>query len=320
MLSNASHNVSAEGLVESCYQTYVVRIPTKSYIINSVVGCVVNGILAVLGTFLNTLVVCVFWKTSSLRQNVSYFMIMVLSFIDLCTTIIVHPFYLVNSIAEVTETSKCFYKMFYQTSMVMLSGMSYLTFFIMNIERYLAIVYPFFHHAQVTKRRCLLFSFLLWLVCIATGIAPIFNLDIQLFVTALALIVLIGTLFIYISIYTIARKQKRLHRQGTITQGLVAEPQGPQVAGKAVSLRNDLVLAKMYFIVVACSFLLNLPNAIVLVLYTDRVKTLDGVVQMKIWTLTLVAMNSTANCLIFFWANKLLRNEGWKICKRLLNR
>ena len=323
MLSNASHNVSAaEGLVENCYQTYVVRIPTKSYIINSVVGCVVNGILAVLGTFLNTLVVCVFWKTSSLRQNVSYFMIMVLSFIDLCTTVIVHPFYLVNSIAEVTETSKCFYKMFYQTSMVMLSGMSYLTFFVMNIERYLAIAYPFFHKVHVTKRRCLLFSFLLWLVCIATGIAPIFNLDIQLFVTALALIVLIGTLFIYISIYNIARKQKYLHREGTISQEDLAgtEPQGPQPARKAVSLRNDLVLAKMYFIVVACSFLLNLPNAIVLVLYTDRVKTLDGVVQMKIWTLTLVAMNSTANCLIFFWANKLLRNEGWKICKRLLNR
>ena len=128
-------------------------------------------------------------------------------------------------------------------------------------------------------------------------------------------------LFIYISIYNIVRKQKRLHCQGTITQeDLVAEPQGPQVAGKAVSLRNDLVLAKMYFIVVACSFLLNLPNAIVLAVYTDRVNTLDGVVQMKIWTLTLVAMNSSANCLIFFWANKKLRNEGWKICKHFLNR
>ena len=321
MFPNASHNVSLEGLVESCYRTYVVRTPTTSYIINSVFGCVVNAILAVLGTFLNILVVCVFWKTPTLRKKVSYFMIMVLSSIDLCTTITVHPFYLVNSIAEITETSKCFYKMLYQTTTIMLSGMSYLTFFVMNIERYLAIAYPFFHKVHITKRRCLLSSFLLWLVCVVTGIAPIIYLDIQIFVTVLALIVLVGTLYIYISIYNLARKQRHLGRQTTITlENLKEEPTRPEPSQKSVSLRDDLVLAKMYFIVVACSFLLNLPNAIILAVYTERVQTLDDVVQMKIWTLTLVAMNSTANCLIFFWANKILRSEGWKICKALLNR
>ena len=321
MFPNASHNVSLEGLVESCFQTYVIRNPTTSYIINSIFGCVVNAILAVLGTFLNTLVVCIFWKTPTLRQKVSYFMIMVLSSIDLCTTITVHPFYLVNSIAEITETSKCFYKMLYQTTTIMLSGMSYLTFFVMNIERYLAIFHPFFHKVHVTKRRCSLSSFLLWLVCVVTGIAPIIYLDIQIFVTVLALIVLIGTLYIYISIYNLARKQRHLSQQATITlENLKEEPTRPEPSQKSVSLRDDLVLAKMYFIVVACSFLLNLPNAIILAVYTERVQTLDDVVQMKIWTLTLVAMNSTANCLIFFWANKILRSEGWKICKALLNR
>ena len=321
MFPNASHNVSLEGLVESCFQTYVIRNPTTSYIINSIFGCVVNAILAVLGTFLNTLVVCIFWKTPTLRQKVSYFMIMVLSSIDLCTTIIVHPFYLVNSITEITETSKCLYKMFYQTSAVILSGMSFLTFFVMNIERYLAIAYPFFHKVHITKRRCLLSSFLLWLVCVVTGIAPIIYLDIQIFVTVLALIVLVGTLYIYISIYNLARKQRHLSQQATITlENLKEEPTRPEPSQKSVSLRDDLVLAKMYFIVVACSFLLNLPNAIILAVYTERVQTIDDVVQMKIWTLTFVAMNSTANCVIFFWANKILRSEGWKICKALLNR
>ena len=321
MFPNASHNVSLEGLVESCFQTYVIRNPTTSYIINSIFGCVVNAILAVLGTFLNTLVVCIFWKKPTLRQKVSYFMIMVLSSIDQCTTITVHPFYLVNSIAEITETSKCFYKMFYQTSAVILSGMSFLTFFVMNIERYLAIAYPFFHKVHITKRRCLLSSFLLWLVCVVTGIAPILNLDIQIFVTVLALIVLVGTLYIYIYIYNLARKQRQLVRQGAITlEELNKEHQRSEPSRKSVSLRDDLVLAKMYFIVVACSFLLNLPNAIILAVYTERVQTIDDVVQMKIWTLTFVAMNSTANCVIFFWANKILRSEGWKICKALLNR
>ena len=330
MLFNASHNVSSEGLVESCYKTYVVRKPTTSYIINSVIGCVANAILAVLGTFLNALVIRVFWKSPRLQQKVSYFMIMVLSSIDLCVSIVVHPFYLVNSIAEVTETSKCFYKMFYQTSAVMLSGMSYATFFIINIERYIAIVHPFFHYAHVTRRRCLLFSSLAWLVCIVVSIAPIFNFDIQAVVTVLVVIVLIGTFFIYISIYYIARKQRNF-RQSTIRREVyVTEVQRPkpelkergrpaELSNKAVSFLHDLALAKMYFVVVACNLLLNLPNVVILAVYTERVKTLDDLVQMKIWTLTLVATNSTANCIIFFWANKKLRSEGWKICKTFLS-
>ena len=323
MFSNASLNLSTESLtVEDCYLTYVVRKPTTSYIINSVFGCVVNAILAVFGTFLNALVVCIFWKTPTLQENVSYFMIMVLSSIDLCVSTIVHPFHLVNSIAEVTETSKCFYKMFYQTSVVILSGMSYLTFFVMNIERYFSIVRPFFHRVHVTKRRCLFTSFLLWLTCILTGIAPVFNLKIQIFVTTLALIVLIGTLYIYISIFYIARKQRHSSGQSTTRQEVdveVSKRGRPEHSKKAVSFLHDLMLAKMYFIVVACNVLLNLPNAIVLAVYRERVKTLDGIVQIKIWTLTLVAMNSTANCIIFFWANKNLRSEGWKICKQFLN-
>ena len=331
MFSNASLNLSTESLtVEDCYLTYVVRKPTTSYIINSVFGCVVNAILAVFGTFLNALVVCIFWKTPRLQQKVSYFMIMVLSSIDLCVSTIVHPFHLVNSIAEVTETSKCFYKLFYQTSAVILSGMSYLTFFVMNIERYISIVHPFFHRVHVTKRRCLFSSFLLWLACIVAAICYVFNVVIQSIVAVFALIILIGTLYIYISIYYIARKQRNF-RQSTIRREVyVTEVQRPkpelkergrpaELSNKAVSFLHDLALAKMYFVVVACNLLLNLPNVVILAVYTERVKTLDDLVQMKIWTLTLVATNSTANCIIFFWANKKLRSEGWKICKTFLS-
>ena len=136
-------------------------------------------------------------------------------------------------------------------------------------------------------------------------------------------------IYIYISIYYIARKRRHLG-QSTIRQEVhvaeakqlepeMSERERPEHSNKAVSFLHDLMLAKMYFIVVACNVLLNLPNAIVLAAYTERVKTLDGIVQIKIWTLTLVAMNSTANCIIFFWANKNLRSEGWKICKQFLN-
>jgi hypothetical protein len=33
----------------------------------------------------------------------------------------------------------------------------------------------------------------------------------------------------------------------------------------------------------------------------------------NIWSRTLIAMNSTFNCLIFFWRNSILHREGMKV-------
>ena len=89
---------------------------------------------------------------------------------------------------------------------------------------------------------------------------------------------------------------------------------------KTVSFLHDLQLAKMYLLVVFNSFFLNLPNAVGLALFHHRLKYIGVVAHFKLWTITLVAMNSTVNCLIFFWANRNLRQEGWRVCKRMFKR
>ena len=325
---NASNFSTADSSVEDCFKTYIVLKPNRSYIINSIFGIIVNIIFAVAGIFLNALVVCVFWKTPKLRLKVTYFMIMVLSTIDLSVSIIVHPLHVLNSVAEITETAKCGYKMTYQTSAVVFSGMSFLTFFVMNCERFLSIVHPFFHLIHVNKRRCLFISSLTWIISTVTGIAPIFALDIQSFITVLALIVIIGTFYIYVCIF-IEAKKRRTRRDRSVSGGtdeidLSAETSRETTQGihskKTVSFLHDIQLAKMYLLVVLSSIFLNLPNAVVLAMFSERIKTVDNVVQVKIWTVTLVAMNSTMNCIIFFWSNKRLRKEGWRICKEVLKK
>ena len=324
-----SSNLTTDGSIEDCFETYIVLRPTSSYTINSIFGCIVNIAFAVTGIFLNALVVCVFWKTPKLRLKVSYFMIMVLSTIDLSVSIIVHPLHVLNSVAEITETAKCGYKMTYQTSAVVFSGMSFLTFFVMNCERYLSSVHPFFHRNHVTKRGCLFIASLTWIGCIVTGISPVFALNIQSFITVLALIVIIGTFYIYVCIFIQARK-RQTSRDRSISAGTdeLDFSQENSLRGtteaihskKTVSFLHDIQLAKMYLFVVLSSIFLNLPNAIVLAMFGDRVTTVDSVVQVKIWTVTLVAMNSTMNCIIFFWSNKRLRKEGWRICKELFRK
>ena len=358
-------NVSNNGEeVEDCYRSYIVTKPTTSYIANSVIGCIVNLILCFVGTFLNALVVYVFWKTSKLRYKVSYFMIMVLSSIDLLVTLILHPAHLVMSIAEIVEKPCCVYKAFYHITAVVLSGMSFLTFFVMNVERYLSIVHPIFHLRHVTKMRCLIVCSVFWSLTIFCGpVAYPLNLNVQFVITITALVVMLGTCYIYIAIFYIARKRRQAgntrtqeedpnvfpvihsaHTNATLSEN---EPdtlsdrnpgdlnrqnhlsnvnnqgtssQANKNSFKTISFLHDLQLAKMYLLVVFTTFVLNLPNAIVFAIFQDRVKSLNGVVQSKIWTVTLVLMNSTVNSLIFFWANQRLRTEGWKVCKRLFRR
>ena len=360
--------------IDDCLRThiFIVTKPTPSYIVNGIIRCIVNLVLCCAGSFLNALVVYVFWQTPRLRYKVSYFMIMLLSSIDFLVTLIVHPAHLFLTIAEIIGTAKCSYKLFYYVATVFLFGMSILTFSVMNVERYLSIVHPIFHLRRVTKLRCLVVCIMSWslaIVCGPVGGWPL-NLNVQCqWVMAITLvIVLLGTCYIYISIFYIARKKKQNIRNNkrneekalktfttndsrnmdcvnseTETRSFespdniatrnqsntaannqkhcqVDENSESKKSRKTVSFLHDLQLAKMYLLVVLCTFVLNTPNAIFLAVFRDTPKKVNGYVQSKQWTVTVATMNSTANCLIFFWANKRLRKEAWKVCKRIFRR
>ena len=309
---NVSDKFSKDNSIEDCFMTYIVKQPNTSYIINSVAGCVVNVILGITGTFLNSLVVCTFWKSSKLRKKVSYFIIMILSFIDIGVGVIVHPLHVMNSMGEILRRPTCLCKMLYQTSSLIFSGMSTLTFLVMNMERYLSIVYPIFHLKYVVKRKCLAISILLWLICIMIAIAPVFGVDIKMVVTSFAFIVCFETLFVYTSIYLAARR--RIQPVNQTKQIYVTDSRNTE------TYFRELQLCKMYAIVIFCSFLTQFPNALVLVVWSQKVTTLDKIVHVKVWIPTVISMNSALNSLIFFWWNKTMRKEGLRILKQCWKR
>ncbi|XP_046850618.1 uncharacterized protein LOC124444081 [Xenia sp. Carnegie-2017] len=337
-------NVTDTAEVESCYRSYIVIKPNVSYIINSIIGIIVNIFLCIVGTFLNTLVVYVFWKTPKLRNKVSYFMIMILSSIDILVTTILHPLHILMSMAEIVQKANCDFKMIYHITAVVLSGMSFFTFFLMNVERYLSIVHPLFHMKYVTKTRCFGACMMLCPLTIFCGpIAYPLRLNVQLVITVIAVIIMVGTCHIYFSIFCIAKKKKQCfhHRTtnsnkkynvfiidltktesqiGQVPHQAKSNYQEDKKPNKTVSFLHDLQLAKTYLLVVFSSFFLNLPNAIVLAAFHAPVEKLSTLVQFKIWTVTFVLMNSTINSLIFFWANKRLSVEGKKICKQIFKR
>jgi hypothetical protein len=68
---------------------------------------------------------------------------------------------------------------------------------------------------------------------------------------------------------------------------------------------------------VACFFVCSIPEVIFSVsrLASNTSSGDRQVMLFNLWSRTLVAMNSTFNCLIFFWRNSILRREGVQVVK-----
>jgi hypothetical protein len=113
------------------------------------------------------------------------------------------------------------------------------------------------------------------------------------------------------------RKSEKINRQN---QNNLPCDSAKEKPSKTMTLLQDLQLAKIYLLVVFSTFALNFPNALLLALFQDRLAFVNGVVQAKVWSVTLVLFCSTINSLIFFWGNITLRKEGWKVCQKLLRR
>ena len=140
-----------------------------STVINAILLCSVNACSMVAGIFLNSVVIISLMRSSQLRKNLGYFMILVLSCFDLAVVAINHPMLLSTIISWSVQThhqgeSKLNiwgYLVGYN-----LAGFSMSALLTMSVERYLALKYPFFHHTAVTKTRLLLFLALLVVITV----------------------------------------------------------------------------------------------------------------------------------------------------------
>ena len=126
------------------------------------------------GIFLNSFVIISFAKSFQLRHKVCYFMILVLSSFDLTVIIINHPFLIYLRIlfsVQIFDQRNVEFTKYQEriivslewvmSSIVVCSTLALLT---LNVERFLALRYPYFHHSAVTRRR--LISFLLILIIV----------------------------------------------------------------------------------------------------------------------------------------------------------
>lgn len=309
---------------------YVRSSPSKFFTINGVLACVVNGVLAVTGTLVNSLVIVAFWKSSLLRTKAPFFLIMVLSITDLAVTLFVHPTFIIAMVKQLTGTGDCVSKTIYLTATTFFPGLSGLTLSVINFERYLAIVYPFAYQRCATKQNLFAVTVIFWLSWVPVTIIPFFagsklQSKLMIFYATLACVT---TVFVYAKIFQIARRKRRLEPTRLILsfssqmKSMNCLDSGDPVysrreRAKLTEFMKDVKLAKTFILIVVCTQVCYIPNLVFQVYsYTHRgvMKTVT-LLMAGPWAMTFITLNSTLNSLIFCWKNSQLRKEILRIVK-----
>lgn len=320
MSLNVDSNLSdAKMILELCHVAFIMHSPTGSYTWSLIVACIVNILFAVVGTILNSLVLYIFWKSTNMRSKLCYFVIMLLSSVDLAVVTIVHPLFVVQAIKEINDTPSCTYNLIYLATLYFFTGMSIATLLLLNLERYTAILHPIWHRRKVTRPRLTLIWAILWLVIVANTLSFFLYWRLSTTITIILISTLCFTsLFAYISIFRVARKRKR-NPACTYALGDHANCDNCQgeASGNMTAFLRELKMAKTYLAIVLMAFACFIPGAIVLRGFKypwDENEKEPSAIAFT-WAKTLSSMNSTLNSLIFFWANKTLRREAVKLFK-----
>ena len=293
-----------------CY-VYVGRDQFRSYamelvyFVNLTFIFVINILFFFLGMCLNSLVIVSFWRSVQLRKKLCYFTIMVLSCCDLLVVLTNHPYTAFVTILWLTEKIYKYpaWLLFPYYLLNIFAGFSLLALLVMNVDRYLATHYPIFHRTSVTRGKLLTLFTLTVIIEITLGAMSINDLVISYQVGLLVFFVIYvpPMLFINYKLFNVARKSRR---NSEIS---------PEMK-KSFALKN----ITSCLLVVACLIVPTIPLFVYIGLRLTSKETkftLDNAQIAALLAYTIASMNSTFNCLIFYWKDKTLRAEGMKVIK-----
>jgi hypothetical protein len=182
-------------------------------------------------------------------------------------------------------------------------GFSFVALLVMNIERYLGAYYPFFHRTTVTKRKLLKLLAILLILPLTLILISVNDWVISFPTASIIFVIIINPPFVFIN-YKLFKISRKMRRDNTTS---------PEVSTLHVNLKN----ISTCLLAVACLVLLSIPGSFFFAFNFVEESTSENVMLSDFWTGTVATANSTLNCLIFFWKNKVLRREGIKVLKTL---
>ena len=245
-------------------------------------------------------------SSSPLRRKLCNFMIMVLSCVDLLVVVTSHAVTVLRVVLWLNEKQEFFFKITFLLYLsIILQYLSFLTILVMSIERYLAVYYPFFYIAFVTRRRLLSILAASFILTLIAKMLAVNKWLIIHFIDATTFgMIFLPTLLLNYKLFTISRNVRRHNRGST------------EVSSSHAKLK-DISTCLLVF---ACFVVMSIPTIVFFLFIFIQKRKSENTQVLAFWTLTVMGANSTMNCLIFFWKNKVLRTEAAKVLKTLKDR
>ena len=277
--------------------------------INVVFLFVLNVLFFFSGICLNSLVIISFWRSVQLRKKLCYFMIMVLSCCDLLAVATNNPLIVFFAVATVARTenlrahveSSWIRDVALHTSKFL--SVPILALLVMNLNQYLATYHPIFHRTSVTKKKLLTLLLIFITIDGTFDLMALNGFAISYETSLLIYIILVvpPNVFINYKLFIIARRSRR-------TELIKSQ----KFSVKYISSCLLALVCLVMFSIPMCAYVVLTINselrACIPLSYVDLV---------GLWGKTIISMNATFNCLIFYWKNKILRTEGMKIFKSI---
>ena len=289
----------------------IVDFPSNIYLVNHVIVCVVNAILTIATVFLNSATIMAYWKSSQLKNKMSYFLIMIQSFVDLGVGVIGTFSFTLRLADSIAGNGNCGLAFATRKMSPLTAGMSVMMLSAINIERYLGVLHPIVHRKQVTRKTLsisLIFVWFTWMILFCTSFID--DEAFTIFGLVYTSVFLVTGAYIYTKIFLTGRSSSRVIAQST--NNSMPSTRSPSEMIEKRQFLQDLKLAKSCFAVVICFFICFLPISI---LSVANKSSFDSIVY--IWSVTFVLMNSSLNSLVLVWRNGLLRSEIKRVAKGL---
>ena len=312
-MENSTDNfVSGNNVWEICYfHTDEIRMvtgfPSNGYYINYIVGLIVNIFLTISTIFLNSVTILAYMKSASLKSKKSHFLIMLLSVNDLMVGLFGNGSFVLVLVTIISGYPKCKIYILFEFASFYPCAMSIMTLFGLNIERYLSVLQPIYHHTKVTKSKLLRMAVGFWLlITTVRSFYIVFGKVMNMLFSVVLVSIAFSTLYIYASIYFAIRR-----RVPDMQTTEATEVRGSTGRTNQTYQIQNIKMTKCCVIVVGLTFLCNVPYAVTISLPTSDMLSLLG-----LWSITSVLSASSLNSLVFFWNNPVLRKEAKKLFKK----
>ena len=294
----------------------ILQFPSRLAFFNHVIVCAINVLLTVTTVITNSCIVVTFLRSPRLRKNVSLFLIMLLSCVDIGVGLISNSIFVAELASEIAGTVDCWLHLVRTRSSVVLTNLSLLTVSGINVERYYGVVHPFIHRKNLTQRKLMNFIMLSWSTCGMMLGVSFFSCRAFLIYSAVVKMAFVAfTLFVYASIALSVLLNQKNRRGLTSSQQndsmQCSNAQSQSSCEKRKDKRRflkELKLTKSCLCIVLCYVVCYIPVSVFLGAIPDRLRGYDYILALT-WCTTLAMLNSTFNSVIFFWRSRHLRKE-----------